>query len=105
MGLTGLLLLLAFCLVGLAVAMLPCRTRVAVRCASSGQQICCPTELVDLHAVICPVPSATGPQQWLGPALRWMSGFALNLSVRLRPFFQTVLLLSTLEATVLITVS
>ena len=70
MGITG-LLLLAFCLVGFAAAMLQCPTRVAVRCASSGQQICCPTELVDLHAVILPVPSATGPPRWAVGSWHW----------------------------------
>ncbi|RLT10875.1 MAG: hypothetical protein DWI22_02780 [Planctomycetota bacterium] len=100
MGLTG-LLLLAFCLVGFAAGMLRCRTRIAVRCARSGQQICCPTELVDLHALIRPVPSLTGPTRCAKPAWRWLSGFALNLSVRLRPFFQTALLFATLEATLI----
>lgn len=104
MGLTG-LLLLAFCLVGFATPMLRSRTRIAVRFTDSGQQICCPTELVDVHAVIRPVPSAAGPQRWFWPVWRWVSGFALSLSVWLRPFFQTALVLATLEATDLITVA
>ena len=103
MGLTG-PLFLAFCLVGFAAAMRQCRTRVAVRCASSGQQICCPTELVDLHKVIRPVPAATGTPRASWPAWQWVSGFALNLVCAVAAIFQTALLLATLEFTVLITV-
>lgn len=78
MGLTG-LLLLALCVVGFAAAMLRCRAQAVVRSASSGQQDCCPTELVDLRAVLRPSPSVTGPPRWFWPVLRWVSCIALNL--------------------------
>jgi len=100
MGLTG-LLLLAFCLISYVAATLHCSVRVAVRCASSGRQICCPPEFVALRSVFGSVPFSTGPPRWFWPVRRWMSRIDLNLSVRLRPFFQSALLLATFQATLL----
>ena len=102
MGMTG-LLLLAFCLIGLAAFMLRCRDRVAVRVTNSGQQICCPPELVSVRAMIQPVSSATGPPWWIRHARLRVSRIVFNHSVRLWPLFQTALLLAAPEATALIT--
>jgi hypothetical protein len=102
MGMTG-LLLLAFCLVGFAAFMLRCRNRVVVRVATSGQQICCPTEFVSVHAMIQPVSSATGPPLWIRPARLRVFRIAFNHSVRLWPLFQTALLLANPETTALVT--
>ena len=78
MGFTG-LLLLTLCLVGFAVAMLRCPDRVVVRCAGSGEQNSCQTELVGLRAVLRPLPSVTGPLRWFWHVLRSVSCIALNL--------------------------
>ena len=99
MGLFG-LLLLAFCLMICVATMLHCSTRAVVRCTGSGQHICGRQELVKLRMEFWPVPSATGPPRWLWPVRR-VSRIAPDLTVRLRPFFQTALPLAIFQAAIL----